>query len=542
MPDQLLLQTGSFEGLRETGSVGRPLHTLYPQLKAVIEAELDQTAALLFAEPVVDEQRRRIDWYTQGTGKPIALTDLPEGERESGYAQLVATYDRIQALADRYRSSDDSDRMQLGTALRAALAPPAAANIFLVDDHPIITYWGFFPEPSWGELIDLPRLRDGLNVQPTPEPGDALSAEPNSVMPPALVPPELPEIPAVSQPLQPQKPPALPVMEIEKPEPVLVKLFVVVGSKLFWSTVIIAVLLLVLAAVLNYLIRVPDANQITAVTGANSVALLDARSREIELRARLNQLLQDFNEQRLQCADCGSEAQTLAPTPKTGTMDSTEPAMIGEAGMMEKAESTPLGITNGTKSAVAEAAESLPESQGSLTETLESALSKTDMPESTAATPPEPDTSPAVETVPEPTAEESQEFTDRLATEGGKVGEITVTLLWNNRNDLDLVVICPNGERLYYNTPTVCGGALDVDRNAGKQLMDRPVENIHWPQGQAAAGTYRVAVKYYARKDGNAPPVTPFQVRLLRNDQEQIFKGMVVPDELKSVTDFTVEP
>jgi hypothetical protein len=352
------------------------------------------------------------------------------------------------------------------------------------------------------------------------------------VVQPSPIPPEPPELTKVSEL---QEPPALPVAEIEEPEPVLIKLFVVVGSKLFWGTVLITVLILIVAAVMNYVNRSPDSSE-TAVGAATPAALLEARNREIELRAKLNALLQDFNEQRLQCADCDSPAQTPSPIPKAGTTKSVEPAGTEIAGT-EKVQSTaaqPSEIKDDTASAVSETVEPVSESQGKLAQSLESALSKTEMTEPNDASSP-------VEAVPEPTEAESQEFTDRLATEGGKVGEITITLLWNNRNDLDLVVICPNGDRLYYNSPTVCGGTLDVDRNAGKQLTDKPVENIHWPQEQAAAGIYRIAVKYYARKDGNAPPATPFQVRLLRNGQEQLFKGVIAPDELKSVTDFTVE-
>lgn len=39
----------------------------------------------------------------------------------------------------------------------------------------------------------------------------------------------------------------------------------------------------------------------------------------------------------------------------------------------------------------------------------------------------------------------------RLERAGGQSGEVQVTLTWNNRNDLDLEVIDPFGERIWYN-------------------------------------------------------------------------------------------
>jgi hypothetical protein len=66
------------------------------------------------------------------------------------------------------------------------------------------------------------------------------------------------------------------------------------------------------------------------------------------------------------------------------------------------------------------------------------------------------------------------------------------------------------------------------------------VENIFWPSGQAPAGTYQVAVKYYARKDERIPSETEFRLQLLRAGQTTFFDGVVSPGELKRVTEFTV--
>ncbi|MCB1777510.1 MAG: hypothetical protein KDI50_08735, partial [Candidatus Competibacteraceae bacterium] len=142
----------------------------------------------------------------------------------------------------------------------------------------------------------------------------------------------------------------------------------------------------------------------------------------------------------------------------------------------------------------------------------------------------------------DPTPEERQEFTKRLSATGAAIGEITATLLWNGNADLDLVVLCPSGEMLDYQNPRECGGTLDVDANTARDsLSDRPVENVFWPAGQAAPGTYRIIVRYAPRKDEQQPQPTSFQVRLIRNNQEKVFKGMAKPRKTSPVTNFTVE-
>ena len=156
-------------------------------------------------------------------------------------------------------------------------------------------------------------------------------------------------------------------------------------------------------------------------------------------------------------------------------------------------------------------------------------------------------TPPLAESVNEPpvqaesTPEERQEFIKRLSATGAASGEITATLLWDGGADLDLVVRCPSGQLLDYLTPQGCGGTLDVDANATRNnLSQRPVENAFWPADKAAPGTYQIAVRYEPRKDERNPQPVPFQVRLIRNDQEQSFKGTIRPRKTVQIANFTV--
>ena len=76
-------------------------------------------------------------------------------------------------------------------------------------------------------------------------------------------------------------------------------------------------------------------------------------------------------------------------------------------------------------------------------------------------------------------------------------GDVQVTLRWDNPVDLDLHVIDPSGEEIYFSHSTSqSGGTLDVDANAGCG-NDAPVENIYWPSGGAPFGTYQVSVVYF---------------------------------------------
>ncbi len=105
-------------------------------------------------------------------------------------------------------------------------------------------------------------------------------------------------------------------------------------------------------------------------------------------------------------------------------------------------------------------------------------------------------------------------------------GDVQMTLRWNNVNDIDLHVVSPNREHLYYSSPTSFdGGQLDVDSNAGcgEPLSARPVENIFWPQDGAPIGSYRVYVVYYAQCQLEAE--TDFNVIIKIDGKRQEFRG-----------------
>ncbi|MCY4138749.1 MAG: hypothetical protein OXF56_10840 [Rhodobacteraceae bacterium] len=110
--------------------------------------------------------------------------------------------------------------------------------------------------------------------------------------------------------------------------------------------------------------------------------------------------------------------------------------------------------------------------------------------------------------VPEPSQEVVEapppdEIDRRLERENAQQGELSFTLVWNNRSDIDLAVTCPYGSRIYWRNKTEnnssCTGELDVDANvnAGSATSD-PVENIFY--SRAGSGRYHVEVKLYAKR------------------------------------------
>jgi len=93
---------------------------------------------------------------------------------------------------------------------------------------------------------------------------------------------------------------------------------------------------------------------------------------------------------------------------------------------------------------------------------------------------------------------------ERVKTAGGSVtGELRFSLAWYNGDDLDLSVIEPSGNAIYFSSKKgASGGLLDVDMNAGgPSNKTDPVENITWNRlSTMIEGNYKVIVHNYSKR------------------------------------------
>ncbi len=81
-------------------------------------------------------------------------------------------------------------------------------------------------------------------------------------------------------------------------------------------------------------------------------------------------------------------------------------------------------------------------------------------------------------------------------------GDVQVGITWDTPTDVDLHVIEPSGEEVYYgHTTSSTGGQLDLDSNPACNIDGVNAENIFWPTGDSPIGEYTVRVRMYADCD-----------------------------------------
>ena len=77
-------------------------------------------------------------------------------------------------------------------------------------------------------------------------------------------------------------------------------------------------------------------------------------------------------------------------------------------------------------------------------------------------------------------------------------GELQISLSWDQESDVDLHVVEPSGEEIYFgNTTSATGGTLDLDSNAYCRVDGIQNENITWERS-APSGQYTVRVNYWS--------------------------------------------
>ena len=109
-----------------------------------------------------------------------------------------------------------------------------------------------------------------------------------------------------------------------------------------------------------------------------------------------------------------------------------------------------------------------------------------------------------------------------LSEAGALTGKITISMVWNTLDDLDLHVFTPSGEEICFYNMYAGGGTLDVDRIPYEGDVGPFVENVYFEDPQP--GEYYVYIyDYYDWSDGP----TDYLVRITVGNDVKTFEGTI---------------
>lgn len=110
-------------------------------------------------------------------------------------------------------------------------------------------------------------------------------------------------------------------------------------------------------------------------------------------------------------------------------------------------------------------------------------------------------------------------------------GDIEVSLNWGSPTDLDLHVVEPSGQEIYYDNKTSpTGGMLDLDSNAACSIDGIDAEHVTWPSTTPPTGTYQVIVDPWSLCSVS-PPINYTVTVAVKGKAPQVFHGSATTDD-----------
>ena len=222
-----LLRSGNLDDFQSVGGGGQAVFTSALQIRETLRLQKRDALVASLAVPQVNEEGDRVDWYAPQAGKVVAWKSADSDVQQRALAALTSLAAEAAELSEACKQSPKTARRLFGALLEKALQFPGPNHVFLVDDRPVIAFWGFVnlneqvreapfaclqpaaPEPA--PALPAPGLAaaysETMNAAPDNEPPTSLPplAEPEPTAPAAAVSETEPE-PAAAAPVRRKSP------------------------------------------------------------------------------------------------------------------------------------------------------------------------------------------------------------------------------------------------------------------------------------------------------------------------------------------------
>ena len=163
--------SGERAGQRRLAVGGVAVTSAYRQIRHHLATTLGAEHAELFAEPV--ESGNTSDWYTDLVGVPVRLVDHDGTARATHAARLGEIVGRLDVQTSTLRAAKEDYSQHLARLLELAVQIPDEANVWIVGDQPVLTFWGHtreLGEPARSPLYDLlPRIPEVPQIKAEPD-------------------------------------------------------------------------------------------------------------------------------------------------------------------------------------------------------------------------------------------------------------------------------------------------------------------------------------------------------------------------------------
>jgi hypothetical protein len=148
------ISSGFLSDYEPLGVNGDPVYRAATQIRTLLAKDLGENVANLFATPLRDDRNNAIDWYSAEKGQATPFNALSAGEQASFTQEIKEKLARVGDLGRRLSSNPQNQTAQTYAGLLNSIQnDPDASQIFIVNNHPVIAFWGFHAR----QQLDIPK-------------------------------------------------------------------------------------------------------------------------------------------------------------------------------------------------------------------------------------------------------------------------------------------------------------------------------------------------------------------------------------------------
>lgn len=138
-----LLRSGCPDDFLSLGENGQAVFDSALQIRETLRLRNQQSALEILAIPQINDSGERIDWYAPRAGEVTSWDAASEPQRSRALIHLSHCLNQLRQLSSQCRTSEKTSLRLFGLLLDKAMQFPDSQHVWLVDDKPVITFWGF---------------------------------------------------------------------------------------------------------------------------------------------------------------------------------------------------------------------------------------------------------------------------------------------------------------------------------------------------------------------------------------------------------------
>jgi len=142
------LVSGFLSDHEALGVGGDPIYRAAEQIRTLLQKELGEPVAQIFAVPVRNDKTNELDWYSPIEGSAIQLQHLSPEDQAKIKEIIAVRFASIDQFGVRLKNEIGTEAARTyASLLDSAKSYPNDEQIFVINGQPVITFWGFKNNP-----------------------------------------------------------------------------------------------------------------------------------------------------------------------------------------------------------------------------------------------------------------------------------------------------------------------------------------------------------------------------------------------------------